>query len=144
MSLELLFSVTHQYLIGPGIYLHSQQTSCLLFLCSQLQLQSQKTQGVCVADFATLSIVIPVLGAQRLMGPKVVRFLSEKFVSLLPPTILLRRKRLIIRNINGNVRQLWSNFQELHTETPWQKYTRRAKDPRQKKIKKSCSIQMQI
>ena len=31
--------------------------------------------------------VIPVLGAQRLMGPKVVYFLSERFFSLLRPTI---------------------------------------------------------
>ena len=44
-----------------------------------------------------------MLDAQRLMGPKVVYFLSEKFLSLLRQTILLCRKRLIIiRSITGN------------------------------------------
>ena len=84
--------------------------------------------------------VIRVLGAQRLMGPKVVYFLSEKFLGLLRPTILLCRKRqIIIRSITGNqnreIGEELENFRELHTETPRQKYKRRAKDPRQKKLK---------
>ena len=41
--------------------------------------------------------VIPVLGVQRLMGPKVVGFLSEKFLTL------LCHKRLIIKSISGGI-----------------------------------------
>ena len=66
-----------------------------------------------------------MLGAERPMGPKVVYFLSEKFLSLLRPTILLCRKRqIIIRSSTGNENreideELWKkNFQELYTETP--------------------------
>ena len=41
--------------------------------------------------------VIPVLDVQRLMGPKVVGFLSEKFLTS------LCRKRLMIRSISGGI-----------------------------------------
>ena len=46
--------------------------------------------------------MILVLGAQRLMAPIVVCFLSENFFSLLRLTILLCRKRLIVKSITGN------------------------------------------
>ena len=66
--------------------------------------------------------VIPALGTQRLMGPKVVYFL--KCLSLLRPTILLYRKRLIIiRSITGNQNreigeELWRKIFKNFTQKP--------------------------
>ena len=67
--------------------------------------------------------MIPVLGVRRLMGAKVVCFLSEKFLSLLRPTILLCRKRLIIRSITGNQNretgeELWRKIFKNFTQKP--------------------------
>ena len=47
--------------------------------------------------------VIPVQGTQRLMGPKVVGFLTEKFLTLLHRTILLCHKHLMIRSISVGI-----------------------------------------
>ena len=79
--------------------------------------------------------VIPVLGTQRLMGPKVVGFLSEKFFTLLHPTILLCRKRLIVRSISGGI------FKNC-TQKPPGKNVEGV--PRTQGRKKACSIQMQM
>ena len=79
--------------------------------------------------------VVPVLGMQRLMGPKVVGFLSEKFVTSLHPTILLCRKRLMKSGISGGI------FKNCTQKPP-------GKDiegvPRTQGRKKACSIQMQM
>ena len=79
--------------------------------------------------------VIPVLGTQRLMGPKVVGFLSEKFLTLLRRTILLCRKHLMIRSISAGI------FKNC-TQKPPGKNIEGA--PRTQGRKKACSIQMQM
>ena len=82
--------------------------------------------------------VIPDLGAQRVKSPNVVRLVSEKFLTLLRPVILLCRKEAsfeIVR-LQGTVEEI---FLKLHTETPWKKiYTRRTKNWNQRQ-KKSWS-----
>ena len=50
--------------------------------------------------------MIPGLGAQRLMGPKVVRFAGEKSLSLLRSVILLRSKPLIGRSMKSSDSEL--------------------------------------
>ena len=88
--------------------------------------------------------VIPVLGAQRLMGPKLVCFLNEKFLSLLRPTIILCRKRLIIlvRSVTGNPNreigeELWRNIFKNFTQKPPGKNIQSAPRTQDRKNKKN-------
>ena len=91
-----------------------------------------------------------VLGAQRLMGPKVVYFLREKFLSLLRPTILLCHKRqIIIRSITGNQNReigekLWRKIFKNFTQKPPDKNIQGAPRTQDRKNKKSHSIHMQM